>query len=156
MQSSASSSDAGTTSSRADRMLIVNAGPLYAAASRRDRDHETCARLLQEHAGAPLIVPSLVITEVAYLLGDRLGPAAETALARALDAGELIAEAPAPSDWARIGELCARYEDLPLGIVDASVVALAERLGATRIATLDRRHFSAVRPEHVAAFTLLP
>jgi uncharacterized protein len=137
-------------------VLIVDAGPLYAAAARRDPHHERCAQLLQDHAGAPLIVPSLVITEVAYLLGDRLGAAAETRLARAFDAGELIAEAPEPSDWTRIGELCARYEDLPLGIVDASVVALAERLGVTRIATLDRRHFGAVRPEHVEAFTLLP
>jgi hypothetical protein len=52
-------------------VLIVDDGLLYAAADRRDPDHERCARLLQEHAGAPLIVPSLIITEVAYLSGDR-------------------------------------------------------------------------------------
>lgn len=137
-------------------MLIVDAGPLYAAAARRDRHHARSAALLQEHAGAPLVVPSLVITEVAYLLGDRLGPGAEAALARALRDGELVPEAPLPSDWARISELCERYEDLPLGIVDASVVATAERLGATRIATLDHRHFATVRPAHTSAFTLLP
>jgi predicted nucleic acid-binding protein len=53
-------------------------------------------------------------------------------------------------------EPVARYSDLPLGAVDASVVAAAERLGAHPVATLDRRHFTVVRPEHTAAFELLP
>jgi len=53
-------------------------------------------------------------------------------------------------------ELVARYADLPLGTTDASVVALAERLGVDELATLDRRHFSVVRPRHVEALTLLP
>lgn len=60
------------------------------------------------------------------------------------------------ADWLRIAELVARYRDLPLGTVDAPVVAAAERLGGTKIATVDRQHFSVVRPAHVAAFTLLP
>jgi uncharacterized protein len=48
------------------------------------------------------------------------------------------------------------YVDLPLGGTDASVIALAERHKATAIATLDRRHFSVVRPSHVAAFEIVP
>jgi uncharacterized protein len=62
----------------------------------------------------------------------------------------------AVTDWLRIAELVARYRDLPLGTVDASVVTTAERLGVTEIATVDRRDFTVVRPHHVAAFTLLP
>jgi len=62
----------------------------------------------------------------------------------------------AAADWLRIAELVARYRDLPLGTVDASVVTAAERLGITEIATVDRRHFTVVRPDHVEAFTLLP
>ena len=42
------------------------------------------------------------------------------------------------------------------GTVDASVVAVGERLGITEVATVDRRHFSMVRPRHVGGFTLLP
>lgn len=61
-----------------------------------------------------------------------------------------------PSDWLRIAELVATYRDLPLGTADASVVACAERLGITQVATVDRRHFTIVRPVHTAAFTLLP
>jgi predicted nucleic acid-binding protein len=48
------------------------------------------------------------------------------------------------------------YIDLPLGIVDAAVLAIAERLRLTEIATLDHRHFNIVRPNHVQASTLLP
>ncbi|HET6859230.1 MAG TPA: hypothetical protein VFH94_19350 [Streptomyces sp.] len=48
------------------------------------------------------------------------------------------------------------YADFPLGTVDASVVAVAERLGLQEVATIDRRHFSAVRPKHVRALTLVP
>ena len=98
----------------------------------------------------------LVVTEVAYFLADRLGPAAELAFARALRAGELAVEPVEPADWPRIEELVSRYHDLPLGIVDASVVATCERLGETTLATLDRRHFAAVRPLHADAFVLVP
>jgi uncharacterized protein len=59
-------------------------------------------------------------------------------------------------DLTRMAELVTTYADMPLGAVDASVVAVAERIAATTIMTLDRRHFSVVRPRHAAAFTLLP
>ena len=136
-------------------MLIVDAGPLVAAAATRDRNHERCVALLSD-APRPLIVPSLVVTEVAYLLGDRLGQAAEQAFARSLRDGELLVEPVEPHDWARIDQLLDQYADLPLGIVDASIVATCERLGATSLATLDRRHFSVVRPRHCHSLTLLP
>ncbi len=67
-----------------------------------------------------------------------------------------MVEPVADPDWFRIAELMEQYLDLPLGIVDASVIALAERLGAATIATLDKRHFGVVRPRHVEAFTLVP
>lgn len=54
------------------------------------------------------------------------------------------------------GELVPQYADFPLGGVDASVIAVAERFGVERVATLDRRHFSVVRPKHTAALALLP
>ena len=104
----------------------------------------------------PLVVPELVITEVVYLIGSRLGVAAEVRFLGDFAAGNLIAEPVAAGDWLRVAELVAQYADLPLGSVDASVVAAAERLEAVEIATLDRRHFSVVRPSHVEAFTLLP
>jgi predicted nucleic acid-binding protein len=97
-----------------------------------------------------------VVTEVTYLLATRLGPEPEVRFLGDLAAGAFSVEPVAAGDWLRIAELVATYRDLPLGTVDASVVTAAERLGLQEIATVDRRHFSIVRPRHVAAFTLLP
>jgi predicted nucleic acid-binding protein len=55
-----------------------------------------------------------------------------------------------------MAQLVVEYADFPLGGTDASVIALAERLDARVVVTLDRRHFSAVRPRHRDAFELLP
>lgn len=136
-------------------MLVVDAGPLIASASRRDRDHDRCVALLASEPG-PLVVPTLVVSEVSFFLGDRLGPKAEKAFAASIRAGELDIESVEPADWARIDELLAEYKDLGLGIVDASVVATCERLGVRRLATLDRRHFGVVRPRHCDGLELLP
>lgn len=102
------------------------------------------------------MVPSLVITEVVYLLATRLGTEPEVRFLGDLADGAFSVEPVAPEDWLRIAELVARYRNLPLGTVDASVITTAERLGISDIATVDRRHFTVVRPNHVAAFTLLP
>ena len=55
-----------------------------------------------------------------------------------------------------MAELVVIYGDLPLGTTDASVIAIAERLNLTDVATLDRRHFTVVRPTHISTFTLVP
>lgn len=96
------------------------------------------------------------MTEVTYLLASRLGPEPEVRFLGDLAAGAFSVEPVAAGDWLRIAELVASYRDLPLGTVDASVVTTAERLGVQEIATVDRRHFSVVRPSHRAGFTLLP
>ena len=97
-----------------------------------------------------------MITEVAYLVGTRLGAAAEVRFLGDLASGDLITEPVAAGDWLRIAELVHAHGDLPLGTVDASVVVLAERLGVTTVATLDRRHFGVVRPNHCERLELLP
>jgi len=128
---------------------------LYAYVDGDDRDHEASLALLLAHPG-PLIVPQLVVTEVSYLLETRLGAEAEVRFLGDLAAGNFTTDPVQPGDWLRIAELVAEYRDLPLGTVDASVVTAAERLEIQAIATLDRRHFSVVRPRHVPAFDLLP
>ena len=133
----------------------MDAGPLYAYVDADDKHHEECLELLATHPG-PLLVPMLVITEVTYLLASRFGPVPEIRFLGDLANGNLVAEPVVPRDWLRIAELASVYRDLPLGTADASVVAAAERLQAEQVATLDRRHFSVVRPIHVDAFELLP
>jgi predicted nucleic acid-binding protein len=92
---------------------------------------------------------------VTHLLGTRLGADPEVRFLGDLAAGNLIVEPVAASDWMRIAELVARYADLPLGTVDASVVAAAERLGINEVATLDLRHFTVVR-SMIGMLNLLP
>jgi len=135
--------------------LIVDAGPLYASVDRRDAHHEACIDLLSRHAGL-LLVPELVIAEVTHLLSKWLGSEPEVRFLADLASGTFATEPVHPSEWTRIAELVWRYRDLGLGTVDASLVAAAERLGITDVATLDRRHFGVVRPRHVERFTLLP
>jgi uncharacterized protein len=134
-------------------IAVVDSGPLYAAADLDDADHDAVLALL---AGDDLhlVIPTMVVAEVTYFIGSRLGAAAEARFLAGL--GDMDVEAPSPVDWPRIAELVEQYGEFPLGGTDASVIALAERLGAPTIVTLDRRHFSAVRPRHCDALTLLP
>ncbi|MDQ3822886.1 MAG: PIN domain-containing protein [Actinomycetota bacterium] len=134
-------------------LAVLDAGPLYAAVDRDDDDHERCVDVLAS-GDLDVVVPALVVAEVTYMVGRRLGADVEAAFLRSLE--RLDVEAPAPQDWSRIGELVERYREFPLGGTDASVVALAERLGTDLVVTLDHRHLAAVRPRHRAAFELLP
>jgi predicted nucleic acid-binding protein len=101
-------------------------------------------------------VPATVVAEVGYLLGREAGPKVESLFLGPLAAGDFTLVDLTIADYARMAELVRRYGDLPLGTTDASVIAIAERLDVTEIATLDRRHFSVVRARHTTALTLLP
>ena len=134
-------------------LAVVDAGPLYAAADADDLDHEP-SRAALSRSDLRLVVPALVVAEATYFVGRRLGAAAESAFLRGL--GALDVEGPSEEDFVRMAELVEEYADFPLGGTDASVIALAERLDAPVVVTLDHRHFSAVRPRHREAFELLP
>lgn len=136
-------------------MIIVDTGPLVAAADGDDDDHHACGELLERHAHE-LVVPAAVVIEACWLIARTLGAAAEAALLASIADGEIRVENLTPADYRRASELVVTYGDLGLGMVDAAVVAVAERFDATRIATLDHRDFTVVRPRHVEAFTLLP
>jgi uncharacterized protein len=136
-------------------VIVVDTGPLYAAADTSDAHHAACSALFTDPADQ-LVVPVSVVVEASFLIERHLGPEAEATFLGSLAPAGLIVEQLGEDDLARMAELVTTYADMPLGAVDASVVALAERIGATTIISLDRRHFSVVRPRHVAAFTLLP
>lgn len=84
------------------------------------------------------------------------GPAATRCDPGRLAAADFEGTETFDADHGRVADLIEHYDDLALGTKDASVVAIAERLGVREIATLDRRHFTAVRPSHLEAFALLP
>jgi uncharacterized protein len=134
-------------------IAIVDSGPLYAAVDGGDADHERSVEVL-ERSDLQLVIPALAIAEVTYIVGKRLGPRVEAAFLRSLEGFDV--EAPSAQDWPRIADLVQEYGEFPLGGTDASVIALAERLGTDIVITLDRRHFGAIRPAHGGALQLLP
>ncbi|MGH9315976.1 MAG: type II toxin-antitoxin system VapC family toxin [Thermoanaerobaculia bacterium] len=133
--------------------LLLDTGILYALADEDDDWHKPARDFLRKQR-LPLLTPVTVLPEVAYLLRSRLGPEAERLFVESVAAAELIAENLTAGDLARSAALLRQFEFL--GFVDASIVAVAERLRLRSIVTTDRRDFRRVRPRHVPAFELLP
>jgi predicted nucleic acid-binding protein len=137
-------------------VIIVDTGVLYALTDSRDTHHQACVRWLAA-APRPLIVPPLVIAETCYLIGQHLGATAEATFLDAFGPGQTLSLGDfLEEDIMRMAVLVRQYADLKLGGTDAAVLATAERLGITRVATVDRHHFTVVRPRHVGSFALLP
>ncbi|MCP3995515.1 MAG: PIN domain-containing protein [bacterium] len=132
-------------------MLIVDTGVPLAAADSGDPDHLACVSLLRQ-AIRPLVTSPLEIAETSYLIGRQLGSNAEARFVRSVANGDITIEQLTTDDLNRIADLV----DLGLGATDASVVALAERLGQDSIATTDHRHFTVIRSITGAEFRLVP
>lgn len=125
-------------------MILVDTNVLVAATNPTDRNQRVAAELLRS-ASEPLLVPSTVVAEACYLIDRYLGSAAEARFLRAFGAGDLRFIELNSADLDRMAELVDKYGDLRLGGTDASLVAVAERLGVSTVATFDRRHFTVVR-----------
>jgi predicted nucleic acid-binding protein len=135
--------------------LILDTGPLYASLDRRDRDHARCRRLIEE-SEETLVIPSPVLPELDYLVSERMGAAPMLALLGDVERGAYVVENLLPDDYVRVRQLMDRHADQDLGFVDSAVFAVVERLGERKLATLDHRHFTVLRPRHVDALDLLP
>ena len=135
--------------------LVLDTGPLLAAIDRADPDHARCVALI-ESTRSDLVVPGLVLAELDHWCHERLGAEVWLAFLEDVIGGAYRIEHATLADLERCHELQARYADLRLGVVDASVIALLERLGEETVATLDRRHFAVVRPAHVDALAIVP
>ena len=103
-----------------------------------------------------LLVPAPVLVELDWLASERLGPEPFAEFLVDVEHGSIAVVDLVLADYVRVRELLAAYRDLRLGFVDAAVVAIVERLGERKLATLDRRHFGTIRPRHVSALDLLP
>lgn len=133
---------------------VLDTGPLLSAFNAGDKHHARCVDFFTRLRGRQ-ILPGPVFAEVSWNL--ERWPQVEAAFVNEviLDTFELVELT--KDDLRRVSELVLKYADFPLGSVDASVIAVAERFGVDRIATHDRRHFTVVKPKHtIPAFTLLP
>src|SRR5438105_4044977 len=128
---------------------------MFALLDRRDAWYGRMRAWLSRTRDA-VLVPISVLQETAFLLGTRLGAADEAAFVRVAGRGEMQLEMLSTDDLLRAADLIDGYADFPLGFVDASIVAMAERLDITNILTTDRRHFGVIRPAHCERLRLLP
>ena len=136
-------------------MLIVDSNVWFAAADTDAAHHQACAQLLQERHD-DLATPAVVVGETARLIRYKLGATAEAAYLRLVTSGLIEIIDLTADDWVRVSDLVEIYLDRPLGAIDAAIVAVAERLGVTELASMNGRDFYLVRPHHTTAFTLLP
>lgn len=139
-------------------MILFDTGPIVAATFPSERYYAVCVDLFARvrRANERLLLPATVAAEAGYLI-DRIGGAdPEIEFLKGIADGAFEPVDLTTEDYQRMAELAMQYADMRLGTTDASVIALAERLGITEVATLDRRHFSPIRPRHVTVLTLLP
>lgn len=135
-------------------MLLVDTGAFVSAADRDEPAHTRCAALLRSRHD--LAVCASVIPESAWMIETRLGPAAEAQFLTLITSDRFNIVDLTADDYQRTIALIGTYADLGLGFVDASIIAVAERLDVTTIATLNHRDFAVVRPAHCDAFELIP
>ena len=124
-------------------MIVADTGAVLALLD-ADEEHHRALRALFETSPHRWILPWAILPEVDYLLGTQLGPRAEEMFLADLADGRFVVEWGRDEDVADANRICAKYRSLRLGLVDAVVIAVAERLEAEAIATLDLRHFGAV------------
>jgi predicted nucleic acid-binding protein len=132
-------------------VITLDTSALYALLNQQDPDHAVVLAELRADSG-PYLVPTGIMAELAYLVESRLGAAVMDAVLADLESGAYSLDC-GGEDIPRIRGLASRYEDLPLGFADASVVACAERNGG-RVLTLDKRDFDVVAREQ--AIVVLP
>jgi predicted nucleic acid-binding protein len=136
-------------------MIVLDTSGLLAAIDSSQRRHQSARRALESDAG-PLLLSPFVLAELDYLLSTRIGVEAETLLLNEVAEGAYVLEGFGPDEVRATIELIERYQELGIGLADASIVVIDGRAGTTRILTLDERHFRAIRPLRGRVFQLLP
>lgn len=124
-------------------MIVADTGAVVALLDADDRHHETLRLLYEEDPGA-WVLPWAVLPEVDYLALNHLGLLVELAFLADVAEGVFAVEYGDERDLVRAHDIARKHRALKLGLVDTVVIAVAERLGAEAIATLDLRHFSAL------------
>src|SRR4051812_38049241 len=117
--------------------------------------HRACAQALASSTG-PFLLSPFVLAELDYLLGTRVGAAAQDSLLAEVERGAYQLEPFLAADVAAARRVLAKYSTLNLGIADASIVVIAERHGVRDVLTLDERHFRALRGGKNRPFRILP
>lgn len=135
--------------------VLLDTGFVYAVLNRTEQYHGAVTKVARETRDV-MLLPTPVIVEVAYLLLRDVGTAAVAEFAGSLSSTDMVLVDPVASDYQRVAAVMRQYHDARIDLVDALIVAMAERLNIRRILTIDQRHFRMFRPTHVPAFDILP
>lgn len=135
--------------------ILIDTSILVAATYSKDSNHQAARKFLTTHAREIRIVSAPVLVELFFLIRARMDYGqAITAVDATIAAFKI--EPLISVDFKRMTQIMRLYQSAELDYVDTSVVALAERLNITRVATFDRRDFVIFRPTHCAYLELLP
>jgi predicted nucleic acid-binding protein len=136
-------------------VILVDTSGLLSALDSDDPDQRRTSAAIRASRGPRLLSP-FVLAELDYLLGRRVGTAIARRLLDEVAGGAYRLEPFDAEDVRRAAAIIDRYQDLDLGLADASIVVLAERHGVNDIVTLDERHFRAVLGPGGRPFRILP
>ena len=136
-------------------MIVADTNGLLALLDAGEPEHARASEIVAADRG-PLVTTDFVLAETDYLVLRRLGGSAEMAFLEQVAGGTPLREPVSDADMVRALEILKQYDDQDLGLTDASLMAVAERIDVSRILTLDRRHFAPFRDRHGRAFELLP
>ena len=136
--------------------VLIDSGFLYATLDKSDKHHPKATEALSSLSNEIIVLPTIVLVEVSYLLGARIGHNAIQTFVDQVKDSPLELVCLERLDLVRVHELLQQYASIELDFVDASITALAERLDVRRILTVDARDFRIIRPRHCDYFDILP
>ncbi|NCR77459.1 MAG: PIN domain-containing protein [Microcystis aeruginosa K13-06] len=136
------------------KIAISDTGFVVALLNQSDGKHRNVLEIYQKYER--ILLPQTVLAEVAYLVGRSAGIATVSAFLKGLSASRFLLISLSETDVIRVSEILEEYKDSRIDFVDASVMAIAERLKITLVLTLDQRDFRLFRPEHCQNFDILP
>lgn len=135
-------------------MTLTDAGPLVALIDADEPDHQLCRTVLGQ-VQLPLVTTWPAFTEAMYLLSRAGGPIGRRSLWKLVLTGRLDVVDLSRTAVERSAALMDTYADLPMDLADATLVALAEERGDSRVFTLDS-DFGVYRLHGRQRFDVLP
>jgi uncharacterized protein len=124
-------------------VILADTGAILALLDSGDRHHHELRALYEDQPDA-WVLPWAILPEVDYLVATHIGAKAQDLWMADVATGGFAVEWGREGDLAAAERICRRYKSLRLGLVDGTVIALAERLHVEAVATLDLKHFAAV------------
>lgn len=134
--------------------VIADTGFIVALANQLDSHHHNVKNIYLQHQN--IIMPQTVLAEVAYLIGRESGIKSVAKFLKGMNQSRFLLIPLNQEDIQKTAEILQQYQDSRIDFVDATVMAIAERLNIINVFTLDRRYFSIYKPKHCSAFTSLP